>query len=400
MQPLRTHEQGWLDAMRQVWGRVFIGLDHHSRQVTIAAAAGEQFQANRAAQSANWMLTSIFDQDGLGYADLLDWLTTNFPTTPRDRFVFASEPTFSKPLASFLISAGFCADQILWVKTTEVGPYRKAKGIGKAGKNDTDDSRALATMAFEAAADPHEHRSLFIAAPCSPVADGLRYLAMDHERVTKYSVSLQNRITDLALRLFPECRRVWYRDEKSRKPDGSVYEQRLISLFDTELPMKILEKFPSAQDVAEAGFDELWRLFGGRGLRKQVFLDLVSLAQRSGGTRNPLDAKRLCSMIQEYQQARERLGTYRDLIQVVAGADPVLKSFESIAFLGPQAIATIVGELGDVSRFKDFNAVKRYVNVAPVPMPQTGNVDETGRPVQVWRLSANGCGSFGTTVRT
>lgn len=385
----RSLEDAWLVAMRQAWECVYVGIDHHSRQLTIAAATGGQFQAQQNAKNAAWIPTAVFAQDGLGYVELLEWLATKFPDVPRDRFVFLSEPTFAKPACQFLAAAGFDPVRILWVKTTEVGPYRKAKAISKSGKNDQDDARAMATMAFENATSAHERRHLFMAAPHAPMAEGLKHLAEDYARISRQLVSIQNRITDLVLRVFPECRRVWNKKDRATKPDGSIYEQRLINLFRSELPMKLLAAYPCPRAIAAAGLEELWSQFGGRGSRKKPFQQLIELASASGGLDNALDTKRLQLLIAEYQQLRQQQQDYKTTMTETLATDPVLVSLQEIKFLGPQAISTIVGALGDVSRFEDFDAVKRYLNIAPLPMPQTGDVDEQGRPIQLWRMPAN-----------
>lgn len=389
MQSVHTCESQWLETMRQAWGHVYVGLDHHSRQITVAAASGMGFQEHQGAPSASWMPTAVFAQDGLGYVELLEWLTSQFPDMAPERFVFVSEPTFAKPLGAFLVAAGHVPSQVLWVKTTEVGPYRKAKAIGKSGKNDADDARTLATMAFETKAMPHERRGLFQAAPWTPTAEGLKHLAADHRRLTRQSVVLQNQVTDLVLRVFPECRRIWSRKETIRKPDGTTCDQRLLNLFGTALPSRVLAEYPGAKPIAEAGYDRLWQQFGGPGIPKRTIRELVALAERSGGLSNPLDTKRLHLLLQEYRHVQERLQAYREAINEVFAADPVLESLGQIAFLGPQVLATIVGAMGDVSRFASADAVKRYLNLAPMAMPQTGQVDEQGRPIQVWRMPAN-----------
>ncbi|MNL01859.1 Transposase [compost metagenome] len=375
--------------MRQAWERVYVGIDHHSRQITVAAASGAQFQESQGAKSSTWMQVTTFTQDGLGYAELLDWLGESFSGVPRERFVFVSEPTFSKPLCHFLASAGFASEQILWVKTIETSLYRKAKGVGNAGKNDQDDARVLATMAFEAAAAPHERRRLFQAVPHAPVAEGLRHLADDHARVSKQLVAVKNQITDLVMRLFPECRRVWGRMERGKKPDGTVYEQRHLSLFNGILPMRILSEYPLPREIAKAGFERLWERFGGTGFHKKNILKLLELAQASGGVDNPLDARRLKLLITEYQHLEAQLEGYRAAMRETFEADPILASLGNIHFLSPQGLAAIVGEMGDVRRFDDADALKRYLNVAPTALPQTGDVDANGVPVQRWRLPTN-----------
>lgn len=389
-------EATWLASMRQAWERVYVGIDHHSRQFTVAAATGAQFQQHQYSKTANWMPTAVFAQDGLGYVELLDWLSERL-STAKDQFVFVCEPTFSQPLCHFLASVGFDPARILWVKTTEVGPYRKTKGVGKAGKNDHDDARALATMAFEEAAVPHERRRLFTAAPHAPVAEGLRHLADDHARVSRQMVAVKNQITELVLRLFPECRRVWNKKEQGKKPDGTAYEQRLLNLFGGELPMRILAAYPTARAVAEAGFETMWQRFGGPGIPKKTLQSLVELAEKSGGMDSPLDAKRLTLLIAELRHLESQLEAYKATMTETLQSDAVLASLQGVRFLGPQAISTIVGALGDVSRFENDDAVKRYLNVAPVALPQTGDVDERGVPIQIWRLPANSYKRVGGT---
>lgn len=382
-------EEAWLSNIRQAWERVYVGIDHHSRQFTVSAATGAQFQANQAAKTAGWMPVVVLDQDGLGYVELLEWLAAQFPDVPKERFTFVCEPTFSQPLCHFLAATGYDAECILWVKTTEVATYRKARRVGKAGKNDHDDARALATLAFEQAALPHEHTRTFKAAPHAPVAEGLRHLADDHDRVIQQLVALKNRITGLVLRLFPECRRVWNKKETAKKPDGTTYTRLLLNLFGGELPTRLLAEFPTAKAVAEAGFEVLWARFGGQGHRKQAFRDLVELAGKSGGLDSPLDAKRLQLLLGEYRHLVAQLDAYKSAMAATLDADPVLASLREIRCLGPQALATIVGALGDVSRFDSDDAVKRYLNVAPVALPQSGDVDARGVPVQVHRLPTN-----------
>lgn len=392
-------EATWLSSMRQAWERVYVGIDHHSRQFTVSAASGAQIQGSQATKSASWMPVAVFTQDGLGYAELLDWLTEHFPGMPRDRFIFACEPTFSQPLCRFLALMGFSPERIMWVKTTEVGLYRRAKGGGKAGKNDHDDARALATMAFEEAISPHERHRLFLAAPHAPIAEGLRHLADDHTRVSQQLVAVKNQITELVLRLFPECRRVWSKKVRGKKPDGSVYEQSLLNLFGGELPMRLLAEYPTAKSVAEAGFEMLWDRFGGTGISKRSIRELVELAEQSGGMNNPLDAKRLKLLIAEYCHLKAQLEAYKVAMTEVLEADPVLASLQRIRFLGSQAISTIVGALGDVSRFDNDDAVKKYLNVAPIAMPQTGDVDAKGNPIQIWRMPANSYKRVGGTMK-
>jgi len=384
-----AEQRRWFESLRQASDRVFVGLDHHSRQVTVAAASGAEFISAADAPSANWMPASVFEQDGLGYPVLIDWLESRFPGASRDQFTFVAEPTFAKPLSQYLARAGFNASEIKWVRTPEVAPYRKAKGIGKAGKNDIDDARAMAMMAFEAATSPFAGRGFLPGVRESARADGIRRLAAGYWRLTAQSVNTQNQIWDLVVRLFPECWRVWNRAETVIKPDGTRYQQRKLALFEASLPMEILAKFPGARAIAEAEFDGVWAVVGRTGRPRRLIRQIVDLAKQSAAIDEPLDAVRLQMLIREYQDIRSRLGGYLQGIEGAMAEDPVLHSLGAVYCLGAQQLGVIVGALGDVSRFPDFDAVKKYLNIAPVPMPHTGTVDPDGRPVQIWRFPAN-----------
>lgn len=335
------------------------------------------------------MPATVFEQDGPGYRCLLEWLESRFPGIPRDRFTFVAEPTFAKPLGQFLAKAGFEAHEIKWVRTPEVAPYRKARGIGKSGKNDHDDARAMAMMAFEAATSPFAGRTFLPGVREAARAEGLGRLAANYWRLSEQSVRLQNQIWDLVVRLFPECWRVWNRAETVVKPDGSEFERRKMALFESPVPMKILAAFPGAQAVAAAGFDDVWATVHRSGVRRERVRELVGLSEQSSGIGDPLDAERLQLLIGEYQDIRSRLKTYLQCIEGALVADPVLQSLRAVPCLGPQLLGVIVGAIGDPARFPDLDSIKKYLNIAPVPMPQTGTVDPDGCPVQVWRFPAN-----------
>ncbi len=335
------------------------------------------------------MATAVFDQDGLGYPRFIEWLENRSPGVPRDRFTFVAEPTFARPLSQYLVKAGFKPSEIKWVRTPEVGPYRKAKGIGKAGKNDLDDARAMAMMAFEAATSPFAGRTFLPGVRESARAEGIGRLVANYWRLSDDSIRIQNQVWDLVLRLFPECWRVWSRGETIQKPDGSHFELRKMALFGSPVPMEVLSAFPGARAIAEAGFEKVWATVGRRGMRRELLRKIVALAEQSAGVDDPLDAERLRLLIDEYQSIRSRLGAYLQTVEGVIAADAVLASLRTIPCLGPQLLGVIVGALGDVTRFPDVDAVKKYLNIAPVPMPQTGTMDPDCRPVQIWRLPAN-----------
>lgn len=67
----------------------------------------------------------------------------------------------------------------------------------------------------------------------------------------------------------------------------------------------------------------------------------------------------------------------------------MLASLLTIPCISEVVLATLVGEIGDLGRFQTADQAKRHLGLAPKPMPQTGQVDETGKVVQTWRMPSN-----------
>ena len=151
MDALSTQEQQWLQQMRQVRDRLYVGMDHHAGQVTVAMADGQAILDHTGSrESFHWVETKVFDQDGGGYRALLDHLAERYPQVPRDHYLFLSEPSYAKPCSQFLRNAGFSAQQVLWVDPRKVAQYRRSHHLVLAGKNDADDARTLLAMLFRA----------------------------------------------------------------------------------------------------------------------------------------------------------------------------------------------------------------------------------------------------------
>jgi hypothetical protein len=393
--PLTQLEQQMLLAFRRSQDCLFIGVDHHGAQLTVAAALGRdlaerglQGLATAAKAGLSWVPTSVFPQDGPGYLALLEHLQTSFPEVPRERYRFLSEPSYAKPCCYFLLSAGFGRHQVLWVDTRKVGRFRKAHGLG-AGKSDVDDARAMLALLHHAASTPGAPVALFELPAVEPASEVLGDYAEDHARVGRQMVALQGKILQLVLLLFPELRRLWRRTLRLPKPGGGTYERPVLALFDTLTPLRVLEAFPGPRQVAEAGFDGVWAAVGGSGVRRETIRRLVELAGRSGGLDDGRLSERLALLIEEYRELEARQTRYKAAIAELLEADAVFASLTAIPCLGTQPLAALIGAIGEPKRFATADALKRYLNVAPVPLPQSGDIDKNGRPVQRFRLPAN-----------
>lgn len=390
MEVLSLQEQQWLRQMRLRRDRLYIGIDHHSAQLTIAAATGEEIFTHAAkGPEFSWMKSGVFSQDGPGYLELLADLAERYPEIPRTGYLFLSEPSYAKPFSHFIRQSGFAPEQVLWVDARKVSQFRKSHHLGAAGKNDVEDARAIAALLFQVTSETAEPIRLFQMAPLDLTAETLAGLAEEYRRLTGQSIQLQNKIFQKVLLLFPEVRQIWSRSEKHQRPDGGNYTRQRLVLFESQTPLRLLYHFPTPRQLHEAGFDGVWQAIGSGKIAKEPIRRLLKLAEQSAGIPNPLWARQLQLLIEEYRQIQERLEAYQAEMEGVCRADPVLASLRQIPNLSIQALAAIAGALGDVSRFRNADQVKRYLNLAPQPLAQTGKVDEQGRPVQAWRFPAN-----------
>lgn len=383
---LNEHEQQWLDAQRRLGRQVFVGIDHHTAQFTVAVAAGEQL---RQRPDPAQLTVVRFSQDGLGYRQFLDWLCERFPDAATADFCFLAEPSYSQPLRHFLLGRGFRDDQVLWVNTAKAAQYRKTHDLSRSGKNDDADARTLVLLLYEALVAPSSRLGVFPGTTAEPRHEALRQLSTEYQRLTDQSIQLQNKVFQLVLRLFPECRLVFIRRARQRKPDGSSYTAELLDLFGTATPLRVLRQFPTPRRLREAGFDRVWQHVGGKGVKKATIRRLLELAAVSAGIPDELAAARLTLLIDEYDQLQARLQQYRMHMRQLLAEDPVLASLLRIPALTEVTLAGLVGEMGDLDRCHTADQLKRYLALAPRPMPHSGQVDAAGRVVQRWRMPAN-----------
>lgn len=390
MNATSTLEEQLLAAFRETHEALFIGIDHHGDQMTVAVALGKEISTRQLAKPGyRWIPTKVFDQDALGYLALLDFLSERFPDVPRGRYRFLSEPSYAKPCCHFLFNAGFGRHQVLWADTRKVSQFRKVHHLQASGKNDADDARAMTAMLYLASSQPTATVELFELPQVAAISAALGGLAEEHERLSRQGAELKNRIAQLVMLLFPELRRVWARTRSFSAPGVGSYQRRELALFNTLTPLRLLAQFPTPKDIAEAGFQAVWAAVGGVGVKKATIERVVELAKLSAGVDAPHEARRLSLLVQELLALEVRKEAYKAEIARVLEADPVFASLTRIPWLAPHQLATIIGLIGDPARFRSVDAVKRYLNLAPRPMPQTGNLDERGRPVQIWRFPAN-----------
>ncbi len=285
---LTSLEAQLLLAFRQAHDALFIGIDHHGDQMTVALVLGRELSIRQLTKPGySWIPTRVFAQDGFGYVALLDFLAEQFPGVPREQYRFLSEPSYAKPCCHFLFRAGFGTHQVLWADTRRVNQFRKVHHLTASGKNDADDARAMVAMLYFAATQPAAPVDLFELPQLDDASAALGGLADEYERLSRHGVELKNRIAQLVMLLFPELRRVWARTQTFRAPGVGTYERRQLSLFDSLTPMRLLAKFPTPRTIAAAGFDAVWAAVGGTGVKKAAIRQVVELAELSAGVDAP-----------------------------------------------------------------------------------------------------------------
>lgn len=383
---LTIHEQQWLEDQRRLRRQVFVGLDHHTTQLTVACADGELLLQGPAPAS---LPIARFAQDGAGYQALLALLRARFPDTSPADFAFLSEPTYAKPLCHFLVQAGFAATQVYWVRTTKVGQYRKAHDLSRAGKNDDEDARTMLWLLFDGLTEPSRRHLFFPATWQAPGHALLQHLSAEYDRLNLQLRQLEGKIFQLVQLLFPELRQVYTRQKVVAKPDGTTFHAATLALFTSTAPLLLLSHYPSPRALHAAGFDRVWATIGRVGLAKAKLRQVIALAATSAGLPDDLAAHRLALLIEEYQALQQRKQRYRRHMRDVVEQDPVLRSFLAVVGVTEVVIAGLVGAMGDLTRVHDADQVKSYMGLAPKPMPQTGKVDDEGRVVQVWRMPAH-----------
>ena len=94
-------------------------------------------------------------------------------------------------------------------------------------------------------------------------------------------------------------------------------------------------------------------------------------------------------LIAEYHDLQVRIEAYRAEMLGLVESDPVLASLLTIPCISEVTLATLVGEAGNLDRFQTADQLKRYLGLAPKPMPQSGELDSKGKVAQAWRMPSN-----------
>jgi transposase len=225
-----------------------------------------------------------------------------------------------------------------------LNPLRTRRFAGedlKRAKTDTIDALAIARMAAQKRLGP-------TTLPDAATLE-LRELVRFRQRVQQEfgdKVRLLHRLVDLG---FPEFR-------------------RHVRTLDSELATAILREYPTAEAFRKISKGKLSRLCYDR--RHKVGDDLagalLAAAKVSVGRHHAsayrMQVRCLCD---DLDTLRRRLRDIDRDIQGTLEAHEIGRLLTTIDGIGPTTAANLVAELGDLSRFRDANALASYVGVVP-----------------------------------
>jgi len=156
----------------------------------------------------------------------------------------------------------------------------------------------------------------------------------------------QNEIQALVVVLFPEFTQVF---------------------ADPCLPtaLTVLKAFPSAQAVAEAGVEALFQLLRAQKpahYGRPTSRKLVALAEQSGSSGRAIAGRSVSLRIlcDQLEHTRANLALLDVEIEQLLTNDPGVKGLQQVPEFGPQTVAVLRAELGDVNRFSRTDEVIAY----------------------------------------
>lgn len=227
--------------------RVYLGVDVGRRHHVVSAIARSQFEAGDVRwQSAPTLKVEV---NRAGF-ERIGALVSKVRTDDRVEVVAGLEPTggyYARTIHAFLVSLGV---EVHWVKNAAVHDARDAI-YGRRTKTDPVDARLIARLLYLREAVGHEYAFSTGYDQIGAYAT-LRLLVGNRWRLRQAQARAGNQLTQILDVVFPELAEVF------AKPVGS------------DAALRLLEHYPTPAAVAEAGYDEVYRIivFEARAPRK------------------------------------------------------------------------------------------------------------------------------------
>jgi transposase len=191
--------------------------------------------------------------------------------------------------------------------------------------------------------------------------------------LTDAAARYKQEIRDLLIVLFPEFTQVF------KDPTGPT-------------ALALLRAYPGAEAVAMGGIDAITHLLQAVAPRKygpRTAERLVALAQQSCASPLAVTARRHCLqiLIDQVRQTQANLGELEREIASLVQRDDDMAGLQSVPEFGPDTVAVLRAELGDVARFAGSAQVVAYAGMDVT-------VRESGKWKGRRKLSKRGSGAL------
>jgi transposase len=306
----------------------YIGIDVAKRKHCMATITSD---GERVIEAFEFPST----QEGFGL--MLKELCARGITHENSRAALEATGHYSKALTEHLVAHGF---EVAIGNPLQTHNFAKAQSIRKV-KNDAVDSLALAQWLL--LAKPN------CAVLSSSKAAELKSIARSRTFQSQIIGDSKRKMLAILDQLFPE------------------YAQHFSDVFGST-SLAVLKRYPSAQALSRAHIDSLTSLLNktSRGkLGSELAWSLRSIAKKSFATNRAIEAqsfqlKQLIALIEFAKcQLREIDKEMEKLLQK-AGT-----TITTIPGIGPVLGATILGEIGDISRFKSPSSLVAFAGLDP-----------------------------------
>ncbi|MCM3694748.1 IS110 family transposase [Neobacillus niacini] len=280
-----------------------------------------------------------FENNEEGFDRLLNWINKLKTTKGFDKTLVGMEPTghYWLNLSKWLYEQN--------IEVVTVNPHlvkrNKENRDNSQSKSDKKDALVIADMV--------KNGYYSFLRPTSEAFEKLRVLMANRDMTVKRFVSAVNQINRWVDIVFPELRQVF----KDVKGKGAIATLRL---FPTPLEISSMK----AQDIVDGWKSTMQR---HAGLKKAQLL--IVLAKQSVGTHQALDAYKLHleQLIEEFDLATAQLERVEQEVTCVLKQITFAKKLLSIKGVSEIALAGILGEAGDLSRFAHGSSLLRHAGL-------------------------------------
>jgi transposase len=294
-----------------------------------------------------------FSSDRHGLLELQAWLARQGTV---ERVVMESSGHYWMPLAGALARRGVPVAVVNPVSAQHFGKRRLQRT-----KSDPADARTLAALGM--ADQPHTREPLAGA----EVREAARF-AM---RLVEEQSRVRNRITRLIELGFPEL-------------EQAYDDPTCISA------LAILRLAPTAQAAARKHIDTLARASrpgGGRPIGEHKAREILALAKE---TIAPPELERqvgfeMALLIEQFDLLERQIEDAESRVASLLDGE-LARRLQTIPGVGPATAATLIAEIGDITRFGDFDKLVAYVGVHPAERSS----GQKGGPETSWEMAKTG----------